>query len=168
MKRRFWMAGLAAFLAASFAVTAQEKKASEESNLLAPEDFLNLRGVQDPQFSPDGTRVAFLASDPLTGQHRTRHIWMYDVKSKSSWQFTHSEKSETAPRWSPDGKQLAFLSNSWRTPADLCNASERRRSRGDNHEQERRGKLCLGTGWKADCVLVRRPENGGGGKEREG
>ena len=111
MKRKIWMTGLAILFAAGVSLGGQEKKVAEDSSVLAPEDFLQLRGIQDLSFSPDGTRVAFVVSDPLKGQHRTRHIWMYDLKSKSAWQFTYSEKSETNPRWSPDGKQLAFLSS---------------------------------------------------------
>ncbi len=109
--RRVCLMSLAILLMSSVRAFGQEKKAAEESSVLAPEDFLHLRGIQDPQFSPDGMRVAFVASDPLSGQHRTRHIWMYDLQSKKAWQFTYSEKSETSPRWSSDGKQLAFLSN---------------------------------------------------------
>ncbi len=110
MTRKNFGIGLAVWLVTSGALTGQEKKDAQESNALSPEDFLQLRGIQDPQFSPDGTRVAFVVADPLSGQHRTRHIWVYDLKSKATRQFTYSEKSETSPRWSPDGKQLAFLS----------------------------------------------------------
>ena len=110
MRLRQFVTGLAVFLLLGLPALGQEKKATEESKLLTPEEFLNLRAIQDPQFSPDGTRVAFVVSDPLTGQKRTRHIWMYDLKSKSTRQFTYSDKSETSPRWSPDGTQLAFLS----------------------------------------------------------
>ena len=110
MMRKNFGIGLAVLLVTSGALTGQEKKDTQESNALSPEDFLQLRAIQDPQFSPDGTRVAFVVTDPLTGQKRTRHIWIYDLKSKATRQFTYSEKSETSPRWSPDGKQLAFLS----------------------------------------------------------
>src|SRR5215467_11297840 len=110
MKQKQFAVGLAVLLATVLPSLAQEQKATEESNLLSSEEFLNLRGIQEPQFSPDGTRVAFVVSDPLTGQKRTRHIWVYGLKSKAARQFTYSDKSETSPRWSPDGTQLAFLS----------------------------------------------------------
>jgi Tol biopolymer transport system component len=85
--------------------------AAEQKKILSPENFLELRSVQDPQFSPDGHRVAFVVSEPLKGEKRIRHIWLYDKKTGAVRQFTYSEKSETWPRWSPDGKKLAFLSN---------------------------------------------------------
>jgi dipeptidyl aminopeptidase/acylaminoacyl peptidase len=85
--------------------------AAEQKKVLTPETFLELRNLQDPQFSPDGSRIAFVVSDPLKGDKRTRHIWLYDHQSTATRQLTYSEKSETSPRWSPDGKKLAFLSN---------------------------------------------------------
>jgi dipeptidyl aminopeptidase/acylaminoacyl peptidase len=103
---------------AAGSLCAQEKPAqsaatpaADQKKSLSPESFLELRSVQDPQFSPDGSRVAFVVSDPLKGEKRIRHIWLYDKKSGTARQLTYSEKSEISPRWSPDGKKLAFLSN---------------------------------------------------------
>ncbi len=90
---------------------AQEQATAPAKKPLTAESFLEWRDVQDPQFSPEGTKVAFVVSDPLKGEKRTRHIWMYDKSSNTARQFTYSEKTESRPRWSPDGQQLAFLSN---------------------------------------------------------
>ncbi|HEV8074973.1 MAG TPA: S9 family peptidase [Candidatus Acidoferrum sp.] len=110
-----WL-GITALAAGS--LYSQEKTAptapaswTEQKKILSPENFLELRTVQDPQFSPDGLRVAFVVSEPLKSEKRIRHIWLYDKKTGTARQFTYSEKSETWPRWSSDGKKLAFLSN---------------------------------------------------------
>lgn len=84
---------------------------ASQSKLPSPETFLELRIVQDPQFSPDGTRIAFTVTDPWKAEKRTRHIWLYDLTAKQLRQITFSQKSEFFPRWSSDGKMLAFLSD---------------------------------------------------------
>jgi dipeptidyl aminopeptidase/acylaminoacyl peptidase len=78
---------------------------------LTPEASLNLRSISDLQYSPDGTRLAFVVTEPAKGTGRKHHIWVHDKPDTGVRQFTFSEKSESAPRWSPDGKQLAFLSD---------------------------------------------------------
>src|SRR5271170_309567 len=103
-----WLLGILVFAAATHA---QETPPAEAGKLLTPEATLNLRSISDPQFSPDGARVAFVVTEPPKGERRARHIWLYDKKSGAVRQFTFSAKDDSFPRWSPDGKQLAFLSN---------------------------------------------------------
>jgi dipeptidyl aminopeptidase/acylaminoacyl peptidase len=78
---------------------------------LTPEASLNIRSISELQFSPDGSRLAFVVTEPPKGTTRARHIWVYDKQGGAVRQFTYSAKAESSPRWSPDGKQLAFLSN---------------------------------------------------------
>jgi dipeptidyl aminopeptidase/acylaminoacyl peptidase len=90
---------------------AQEPVKSDAQKLFTPEASLSLRSISDLQFSPDGSRLAFVVSEPPKGERRARHIWIYEQQTGGIRQFTYSAKTETYPRWSPDGKQLAFLSN---------------------------------------------------------
>ena len=113
MHKRVAVSLVLVVLAGSFS-WAQESAppaASPGKKSLTPDTFQELRNLQDPQFSPDGSRVVFIVSDPLTGEKRTRHLWLYDKASNVTRQLTFSAKSESSPRWSPDGKTLAFLSN---------------------------------------------------------
>jgi len=90
---------------------AQESNKSDATKYLTPETSLSLRSISDLQFSPDGSRLAFVISEAPKGERRARHIWLFDKQSGGIRQFTYSAKTEISPRWSPDGKQLAFLSN---------------------------------------------------------
>jgi dipeptidyl aminopeptidase/acylaminoacyl peptidase len=90
---------------------AQGNPAADKAKLLTPEASLNIRAISDLQFSPDGTRLAFVVTEPPKGTSRARHIWVYDKQGGVVRQFTYSAKAESSPRWSPNGKQLAFLSD---------------------------------------------------------
>src|SRR5216684_5671015 len=92
-------------------ILAQEPPKANAPKLLTPEASLNLRSISDLQFSPDGSRLAFVVTEPAKGERRARHIWIYEKPSGAVRQFTYSVKSDFFPRWSPDGKQLAFLSD---------------------------------------------------------
>jgi dipeptidyl aminopeptidase/acylaminoacyl peptidase len=108
MLRKAWTIAVGMMLVAG-AGFCQENSGGKKP--LTPEAFLQLRSVQDPQFSPDGSKVAFVVYEPWTNEKRTRHIWIYEKEKNASRQSTYSGKSESSPRWSPDGKQIAFLSN---------------------------------------------------------
>ena len=109
---RFLSAGaLPVLMAIALPILAQEPSKSAGPKLLTPEASLNLRNISDLQFSPDGSRLAFVVTEPAKGERRARHIWIYEKQSGAIRQFTFSAKSEFLPRWSPDGKQLAFLSD---------------------------------------------------------
>ena len=111
MNRLLSTSALLVLAAVGLPSPSQEPPKNTGPKLLTPEASLNLRNISDPQFSPDGSRLAFVVTEPAKGERRARHIWIYEKQSGMLRQFTFSGKSEFLPRWSPDGKQLAFLSD---------------------------------------------------------
>jgi dipeptidyl aminopeptidase/acylaminoacyl peptidase len=90
---------------------AQQPAANASAKPRTPAALLSLRHLSDLEFSPDGTRVAFLVREPPQADKHNSHIWIFELSSGSFRQLTYSDKSESSPKWSPDGKSLAFLSN---------------------------------------------------------
>jgi len=111
MNRSLVISGALILFALNPITSAQEKTAADKSKTLTPEASLNLRSIADLRFSPDGSKLAFVVTEPAKGENRARHIWLWEKKTGSARQITFSGKGESSPRWSPDGRQLAFLSN---------------------------------------------------------
>ena len=98
-------------LTGASAIFAQNSISPATGKPLTPEALLGRRHLSDLEFSPDGSRVALVVSEPAKGDQRPRHIWLFETSSGSFRQLTYSAKSESSPKWSPDGKTLAFLSD---------------------------------------------------------
>ncbi len=59
----------------------------------------------NPQFSPDGRRIAFESS--RTGE--SEEIWVAEADGSNPVQLTHNlGRHQGTPRWSPDGRWIAF------------------------------------------------------------
>ena len=77
--------------------------------------------VEDPEWSPDGTKLAFASARPLNGSDGTggtRNIWVINADGSSPTPLTHNTLTGTdtfSPHWSPDGSKLTFASvqNAW-------------------------------------------------------
>ena len=64
----------------------------------------------DPQWSPDGTRIAFVSN--RTGREfdgdRNSDVWVIPATGGSLIKISDHAESDGSPRWSPDGKTIAF------------------------------------------------------------
>jgi dipeptidyl aminopeptidase/acylaminoacyl peptidase len=78
---------------------------------MTPEDITRIVWVSDPQISPDGRRVAFVATTLSEEKDQSpSQIWMVDTAGGVPRRFTAGPRRDTEPRWSPDGSRLAFVS----------------------------------------------------------
>jgi dipeptidyl aminopeptidase/acylaminoacyl peptidase len=64
----------------------------------------------DPQWSPDGTRIAFVSD--RTGHEYdggfNKDVWVISAEGGALTKISDHPEEDNLPRWSPDGKQIAF------------------------------------------------------------
>ena len=119
---------------------------------MTPDDLYAITWVGDCAISPDGTRVAFVATkmDRESDSYRSA-IWVADASGGEPRQFTAGAKRDGAPRWSPDGRWLAFTSERGEDKPQIAVMPA------DGGESQLITKLPLGAGepvWSADSARI--------------
>ena len=61
---------------------------------------------EDPSWSPDGTRIAFVSDRP--GATGPNDVFVMDVDGSNVLDISNSPGTDWAPEWSPDGSRIAF------------------------------------------------------------
>src|SRR5579883_435313 len=76
------------------------------------DDLLAVKGVSDPQISPDGQWVAYVVSEIDRATDKTNSdLWLVPTSGGEPKRLTTSAGPDNHPRWSPDGKTIAFVSS---------------------------------------------------------
>jgi dipeptidyl aminopeptidase/acylaminoacyl peptidase len=85
--------------------------AAEPGRTLKPEDFAQLREVDEPNISPDGNWIAYVVKvADMEKDKRPGNLWLAKWDGSENRALTFGNKGAKHPRWSPDGKWIAFLS----------------------------------------------------------
>lgn len=75
------------------------------------------RNDTDPQWSPDGTRVAFTSDDTTRPMLRNNDIWVVSANGGELTRVNELQGAARNPRWSPDGTRIAY--SAAKTESDL-------------------------------------------------
>ena len=67
--------------------------------------------IEYPAWSPDGTRVAFMAQEPgASGSNPDYNIWAMNADETDPQRLTDTPGEDGWPAWSPDGSMIVFAS----------------------------------------------------------
>lgn len=74
------------------------------------ENLLHMRWVNEPQVSPDGSRILFVQTDidPQSWTYRSHIVLIEGGRARALSEGAWRDRS---PRWSPDGTRVAFVSD---------------------------------------------------------
>ncbi len=91
---------------------AQAASGQPAKRAITLDDLFKIKGVGDPQRSPDGKWVAYtVGTVDVEKDKRDTDLWMVGWDGGEEIRLTSSPDGESTPRWSPDGRYLAFLAS---------------------------------------------------------
>lgn len=100
---------------------------AEDRRPMTPADIIGLESVGSPVISPDGSKAIYIhRTTDLEKSSRHMSMWMADLESGETWQFTNSSSSDHSPRWKPDGGAIAFIRGGqlWLIPVHFGEAKQ--------------------------------------------
>jgi dipeptidyl aminopeptidase/acylaminoacyl peptidase len=82
--------------------------ATKKARLLATGEM----AASDPQWSPDGTRLAFTTTPtPKADDNALTDIWVIPAAGGAARKLVENAGPDNSPRWSPDGTQIAYVTS---------------------------------------------------------
>jgi dipeptidyl aminopeptidase/acylaminoacyl peptidase len=114
--------------------------------------IVSLSFPEDPQISPDGTAVAYVATPYGRIEHAEGDIWLASIAAGEARRFTSGPGRDEQPRWSPDSQWLAFLSE--RTKPDRRALYRIRRDGGEAELLVERKKSIERFAWSPDGATI--------------
>ena len=86
--------------------------------------------LSSPRWSPDGTRLAFIAKD---AQSKKNQLYVMPMDGGDAMRLTEARQGVDSYSWSPDGKQIAFVSADEAANAKAIKAHDDAFQVTDNH-----------------------------------
>ncbi len=83
---------------------------AQQPRTITFDDFEAVRGVGDPQPSPDGKLILYaVRTTDVSANARSSHTYVVPTAGGSPRAFPGPDVSATEARWSPDGKRVAYI-----------------------------------------------------------
>jgi dipeptidyl aminopeptidase/acylaminoacyl peptidase len=111
---------------AAAALAGLARAGAQQPRPITFDDFEAVRGVSDPQPSPDGKLVLYaVRTTDVSANARASHTYVVPTTGGSPLPFPAADISAIEARWSPDGKRVAYIAGGQLWVADAGGATRK-------------------------------------------